>query len=266
MPIKNTDLKALAYQLKKAKRNHDQTMIDKVEEERRVFHLNRHKLSMETVTVTDSQVSRRNMPTQQLYEDRQKQTLSGKISTIGENRNEEPNAPIVMRMKLLLNDTLLEAGLFDIKCPTEDCEYKISPLRYAVHGPNIDMLSLCCIECAQASNEGVRREFEMDRKRALVYMYHAGSNVQTICAICDLKRAPLNIVTDSWEMGHKVSDKCCGKNEIENLFPAHPACNNEQHMRSLNEIRKAAGFTNPPFPNALASLDVAKKARRNILS
>ena len=168
-------------------------------------------------------------------------------------------------MKLLLHGALLEAGLFDIKCPTEDCEYKISPLRYAVHGPNIDMLSLCCIECSEASNEGVKRKFEMDRKRALVYIYHAGSNIQTICAICDLKRAPLNVITDSWEMGHKVSDKCVGKNDIENLFPAHPACNNEQHMRSLNEIRKAAEFTNPPFPNALASLDLAKKARRDIL-
>ena len=43
-------------------------------------------------------------------------------------------------------------------------------------------------------------------------------------------------------------------------------CNEHQHMRSLHEIREAAGFTNPPFPNALASLDVAKQARRKILS
>ena len=77
MRFKNSDLKALAYQLKKAKRNHDQTMIDKVEEERRVFHLN---------SVSYYQVSRRKRPKQQLCEDWHE---TGDISTVEENCNAE---------------------------------------------------------------------------------------------------------------------------------------------------------------------------------
>ena len=67
-------------------------------------------------------------------------------------------------------------------------------------------------------------------------------------------------------MGHKVSDKHAGRNEIANLFPVHSACNDDQHMKSLAEVRCAAGFTAAPFPHALASIEDARNARRDILS
>ena len=200
-------------------------------------------------------------------EEKRKQEMYNmeKSQTPTVDNNADSNPPIMMRMKLLLNHALLDAGSFAIQCPTDDCNYKISPLRYAVHGPNISTLSLCCVECAETSNEDVIRKIEMDRKRALVYMYHAGTNIQTICAICDLQKVPVNILTGDWEMAHKVSGKWGGSDDIENLFPAHSICNNEQHARSLSEIRRAAGFTSQPFPNLMASVDEAKKTRIQLL-
>ena len=172
---------------------------------------------------------------------------------------------MVTRMKKLLNDTLSAAGSFEIKCPTQDCDWKVSPLRYAVYGPDLENLSLCCVECAEISDETLRRKIVMPCKRALVYMYHAGPNIHTTCALCETNTAPINIITSNWEMTHKISDKLLGKNKVNNLFPAHPACNTEQHMRSLYEVRKTSGFTTPLFPNAFGSIKDAKKARQGIL-
>ena len=154
----------------------------------------------------------------------------------------EPKPLMVMRMKSLLLDTLSAAGSFEMKCPIQDCEWKISPLKYAASGPDLENLSLCCVECAEGSDQVLRRKIEMKCKRALVYLYHAGPNIHITCALCDMKTAPINVITSDWEMAHKVSDKLVGKKKVRNLFPAHPACNNEQHIRSLYEVRKTSGF------------------------
>ena len=106
----------------------------------------------------------------------------------------------------------------------------------------------------------------MGFKKALVYLLHAGINVTTICAICNLNSVPISSILERWEMGHKVSDKYAGRDKIENLFPVHSTCNGDQHMRSLAEIRGAAGYTTAPFPHALASIEDARNARRDILS
>ena len=172
---------------------------------------------------------------------------------------------MVKRMQKLLNATLSAAGSFEIKCPTQDCDWKISPLRYAVYGPDLEHLSLCCVECAESSDEPLRRKIVMPRKRALVYMYHSGTNINTTCALCEMTTAPINVITSYWEMAHKVSDKLLGKNKVNNLFPAHPACNTEQHTRSLYEVRESSGFMSPPFPDALGSIKDAEKARHVLL-
>ena len=152
-----------------------------------------------------------------------------------------------------------------MKCPIQDCEWKISPLKYAASGPDLENLSLCCVECAEGSDQVLRRKIEMKCKRALVYLYHAGPNIHITCALCDMKTAPINVITSDWEMAHKVSDKLVGKKKVRNLFPAHPACNSEQHMRSLYEVRKTSRFETQPFPNGFSSLKEAKQARRRIL-
>ena len=178
----------------------------------------------------------------------------------------EPNPLMSMRMKHLLNVTLSEAGSFAIKCPTPDCDCKISPFRYCVSGPDLENLRLCCIDCAGSSGEAFRKKFEMPAKRAEVYLYHAGPNINITCALCEMKTAPINIITSDWEKAHKVSDKLLGKEHVTNLFPAHPTCNTEQHMRSLWEVRKSSGFSFKPFPNGFRSLEKAKQARHRILS
>ena len=189
--------------------------------------------------------------------------ISGESSE--DDHDTEPKPLMAMRMKRVLNDTLSAAGSFQIKCPTPDCDHKISPLIYCVCGPDLQNLRLSCVECAENSGETFRRKIEMPSKRALVYLYHAGTNIHTTCALCDMETEPINVITSDWEMAHKVSDKLLGKDKVENLFPAHPVCNGEQHMRSLYEVRKTSGFTTEPFPNGFRSLEKAKQARHRIL-
>ena len=189
--------------------------------------------------------------------------ISGESSE--DDHDTEPKPLMAMRMKRLLSATLSAAGSFQIKCPTPDCDHKISPLIYCVCGPDLQNLRLSCVECAENSGETFRRKIEMPLKRALVYLYHAGTNIHTTCALCDMETEPINVITSDWEMAHKVSDKLLGKDKVENLFPAHPVCNGEQHMRSLYEVRKTSGFTTEPFPNGFRSLEKAKQARHRIL-
>ena len=90
-----------------------------------------------------------------------------------------------------------------------------------------------------------RRENKLNLK-IKKHAYHAGTNIHTICAICDLQKVPVNILTDDWEMAN-------GPGQLTSKI--YFQLIRYVIMSSMREV----------FPNLMASVDEAKKTRIQFL-
>ena len=163
----------------------------------------------------------------------------------------EGEPALVSRMKMLLERFLPENKLAAM-CQEDGCNMSVSPFCFAVIGECIDTLSVCCVTCAKQSEKKLKRQYVMEKEKALTWLTCAGANRKMKCAICEVDEHKIDLIWGDWQKAHIRSNNCCGENVYGNKFPSHGFCNREQHTRNLFEIRKCSKLSDTPFPNRMS--------------